>query len=132
MGTYVYTCRKATLDIAGITIGHFAFAYKVGRDGWTPDGWGSNKYVLSLETKAKQARAARAGEYGLYIQGGKTLNKKSVVAMLKYGRLPVYSVHRSTYQVIEEFNQKPFGYLQFAADNKTVEFVAVTELGYAA
>ncbi|CAB4170222.1 hypothetical protein UFOVP1082_19 [uncultured Caudovirales phage] len=125
MGTYVYTCRKATLEIAGIEIGHFDFAYKFhSQDGWIPDSWQSNKYVRSLETKAEKARSSHGGQYGLYIQGVKTLSKKSIVAALKYGRIPVYSVHRSTYQIIEEFNSPPFGYLQFALDNKTIKFVA--------
>lgn len=132
MGIYVYTCRKATLQIAGITIGHFAFAYKYGSDGWVPDSWTSNKYVRSIETRAQDARASRGSEYALYILGGKKLNKKEVTAMLKYGRLPVYSVSRSTYQVVEEFNNKPFGYLQFGKDNKTIEFVAVSEQEQAA
>jgi hypothetical protein len=132
MGTYVYTCRTATLAIAGITIGHFDFAYKYGSEGWVPDSWTSNKYVRMIEAKAQKARASRAGEYALYIQGVKTLNKKSIVAVLKYGRLAVYSVHRSQYQVIEEFHNKPFGYLQFGADSKTIEFVTVTEQEQAA
>lgn len=123
MGTYVYTCRKATLEVAGITIGHFAFAYKYGSDGWVPDSFTSNKYVRIIESKAQKARASRTSEYALYILGGDKLNKKSVAAMLKYGRLAVYSVQRSTYQIIEEFYNPPFGYLQFAADNKTIEFV---------
>ena len=48
MGLYQYTMRKDTIEVDGLTIGRFSYAYKLGSD-WQPGGE-TSQYILDPKT----------------------------------------------------------------------------------
>lgn len=114
MGTYVYTCRAEKKVFSGVVIGRFSFAYKIGREGWVPGCWTSNKSVLSLESIAEKARAS-FGEKALFIMAP-ALTKKAIEAYSIKGKgAPVYEIPKSMFQFVEYLEQAPVGYLTVVA-----------------
>lgn len=123
MGIYQYTMRKDAIEVAGMKIGRFEFAYKLGRD-WQPGGntdeWRNGKYIKNrvvcmMEGKAEKTRA-------------KLRDVQHVVVCKNFNDaenydLPVYNIGQSMYQFTEELDYKSLvGYLK-KIDKKFV-FVA--------
>ena len=106
MGVYQYTMRKDVLEVEGMKIGRFDFAYKLGRD-WEPGGMTSeyrngkyikNRTVLMLEAQARKAREALPEvEYMVVC--------KKFTDASKYN-LPVYEIGRTMDQFTEELDHK--------------------------
>ena len=125
MGIYIYTCRSEKKVIDGVTIGRFTFAYKFSTyDGWEPNSRYSNRYVKSFEARAEKARDSFADAYSLFI-AAPSLSTKNLVKWLQNDkRIPVHSVPRDTFQFIEEFDDKPCGYLSLVNGKVTYTHVA--------
>ena len=128
MGIYQYTCRAGSVDIDGLKIGRFSFAYKHSRyDGWEPDARDSNKYVRMFESKARKAR--ESSDTDLYITISGNLTKKNIWwwSSRGFNKIPVYKLCKQCYQYTEELIQAPVGYIYFDAEQK-MRFAKNTDL----
>jgi len=127
MGMYQYTMRKDVLEIAGMKIGRFDFAYKLGRD-WEPGGrtgeyrngkYIKNRTVLRFEAQAAKARSELSDVE--YVVVSSAFNEAA-----KYG-LEVYPIGKTLTQFTEEPPAQPIGTIKKIGKEFVFVPIAITQ-----